>query len=51
VNEKNQADTVQKEVIEQKIDNLKTDTANQIREKVKEGEIREFMQVIEVANK
>ena len=45
---KNQADVEQKKVIEQQIDNLKTDTADQIKEKMKGEEIREFIEIIEV---
>jgi energy-coupling factor transporter ATP-binding protein EcfA2 len=47
-NEKNQAN---KEVIEQKIDNLETDTAEKVKEKAKGEGISEFVEVIEVTNK
>jgi len=49
--EKSQANVDQKEAIEQQIDNLKTNTAEQVKEKVKEGEINEFIQVIQVVKK
>jgi NMD protein affecting ribosome stability and mRNA decay len=50
-NEKNQANEVQKGEIEQQIDDLKTDTAEKVKEKAKGEEIREFMEVIEVTKK
>lgn len=47
-NKKDQADIVQKEAIEQQIDNLKTDTAAQVKEKMQGEEIREFIEVVKL---